>query len=84
MLLFPMFMSLHRPPLRRLFALIIGINDYKSPKIPNLLAAVPNTDAVRDYLQKHLGVPSSQITNIRGNEATRNVTVCDRTSLLYL
>ena len=63
-------MSPHRPP-PRLFALIIGINEYVSPKITNLLGAVPDADAVRDFLQKQLGVPSSQIKNLRDSEATR-------------
>ena len=35
------------------------------------MGAVPDADAVRDYLQKNLGVPSSQIRNLRDNEATR-------------
>ena len=35
------------------------------------MGAVPDADAVRDYLQKHLGVPSSQIRNLRNSEATR-------------
>ena len=60
----------HRPH-PRLFALIIGINEYESPNIRNLLGAVPDADAVRGYLQKHLGVPSSQIRNLRNSEATR-------------
>ena len=59
----------HRFP--RLFALIIGINRYKSHEIPNLSEAVPDADAVRDYLQKDQDVPSFQITNIRDSEATR-------------
>ena len=63
-------MSPHRPP-PRLFALIIGINEYESPNIPKLLGAVPDADAMRGYLQKHLGVPSSQIRNLRDSEATR-------------
>ncbi|CCM00516.1 uncharacterized protein FIBRA_02550 [Fibroporia radiculosa] len=54
-----------------LFALIIGINDYKYPSTPNLLGAVPDADAVRDYLQEQLGVPSSQIINLRDSQATR-------------
>ena len=64
-------MSLHRLP-PRIFALIIGINKYESPKIPNLEGAVPDADAMRDYLQKDLGVPSSQIRNLRDSEATRD------------
>ena len=63
-------MSLHRLP-PHLFALIIGINKYESPNIPDLVGAVPDADAVRDYLQKHLGVPSSQIRNLRDSRATR-------------
>ena len=35
------------------------------------MGAVPDADAVRDYLQKRLGVPSSQIRNLRDSEATR-------------
>ena len=63
-------MSLHRLP-PHLFALIIGINIYESSQIPNLEGAVPDADAVRDYLQKHLGVPSSQIRDLRDSGATR-------------
>ena len=63
-------LSPHRPP-PRLFALIIGINKYESPNITNLLGAVPDADAVRDFLQKQLGVPSSQIRNLRDSGATR-------------
>ena len=63
---------LHRPS-PRLFALIIGINEYKSPKIPVLSGAVPDAEAVRDYLQNpsHLGVPSSQIRILLDSEAKR-------------
>ena len=65
-----MSLALHRPP-SHIFALIIGINKYESPDIPNLVGAVPDADAVQYYLQKHLGVPSSQIRNLRNSEATR-------------
>ena len=57
------------PP--HLFALIIGVNEYESPNIPNLVAAVPDADAMRYYLEEHLGVPSSQIRDLRNSEATR-------------
>ena len=53
------------------FALIIGINEYESPNIPNLKGAVPDADDVRDYLQNQLGVPSFQIRNLRNSAATR-------------
>jgi hypothetical protein len=57
----------------QLFALIIGINSYKADKRPffNLKGAVPDADLVQSYLQKHLGVPNSQIRNLRDSEATR-------------
>ena len=35
------------------------------------MGAVADADAVQDYLQKYLGVPCSQIMNLRNNEATR-------------
>ena len=63
-------MTLHRPP-PRIFALIIGINEYESPRIQNLVGAVPDADAVQDYLQRHLDVPSNQIRNLRNSGATR-------------
>ncbi|CCM05961.1 uncharacterized protein FIBRA_08200 [Fibroporia radiculosa] len=56
----------------RLFALIIGINNYKSASIANLLGAVPDADAVRDYLLGQVGIPISQIRILRDSEATRS------------
>jgi Caspase domain len=57
----------------RLFALIIGINNYKAVKRPflNLYGAVPDAELVQSYLQKNLGVPDFQIRNLRDSEATR-------------
>ena len=69
-------MSLNRPT-PHLFALIIGINEYISPSIPNPVAAVLDADALQDYLQKHLGVPSSQIKNLRNSEATRAAIIAE-------
>ena len=60
----------HRLP-PHLFALIIGISEYESPNIPDLVGAVPDADAMRYYLQEQLGVPSSQIKDLRNSEATR-------------
>jgi hypothetical protein len=58
----------------RLFALIIGINKYKFVERPflNLKGAVPDANLVQSYLQKHLGVPNSQIRNLRDSDATRD------------
>ena len=67
-------MSLHRPP-PRIFAFIIGIDEYQSPNIPNLEGAVADADAVLNYLQNYLGVPSLQIRNLRNNEATRTAII---------
>ena len=35
------------------------------------MGAVPDADAIRYYLQEYLGVPSSQIWDLRNSEATR-------------
>ncbi|KAF9005554.1 caspase domain-containing protein [Cyathus striatus] len=59
-------------PTARLFALIIGVNDYKHPSIEKLRGAVPDANHVEEYLLKTLEVPSPQITNLRNNEATRD------------
>ena len=61
--------ALSQPP--NLFALVIGINKYQSSNIPSLMGAVPDADAVQDYLQKYLGVPNAQISNLRDAEATQ-------------
>jgi hypothetical protein len=73
-----MFRSLTISPHRlhpRLFALIIGINKYQSTQITDLLGAVADADAMRDFLQKQLGVPSSQIRDLRDSEATRTAII---------
>jgi hypothetical protein len=66
---FPIYTHTRPPP--RLFALIIGINNYKSSDIRNLSGAVHDADDMLGYLQVNLGVPSSQIRNLRDSEATR-------------
>ncbi|KDR67099.1 hypothetical protein GALMADRAFT_1129111 [Galerina marginata CBS 339.88] len=58
-------------PQPSLFALTIGINDYSHPEIENLRGAVADADAVTEYLQNSLNVPSSQIVNLRNEDATR-------------
>lgn len=59
-----------RPPL---WALTIGINDYTYPteKWGKLKGAVPDANAMEEYLRKYLKVPSNQIINLRDKEATR-------------
>ncbi|KAH7923100.1 hypothetical protein BV22DRAFT_1130887 [Leucogyrophana mollusca] len=54
-----------------LFALIIGINKYKSDGVPDLRGAIADADMVKDYLEKELCVPSTQIRNLRNSEGTR-------------
>jgi hypothetical protein len=61
--------------LHRLFALIIGINAYESSIVPNLKGAVPDAEAMLDYLQKHLRVPSTHIRILRDSEATREAII---------
>ena len=39
------------------------------------MGAVPDADAVQDFLQRQLGVPSCQIRNLRNSEATRTAIV---------
>ncbi|PBK66463.1 hypothetical protein ARMSODRAFT_1021270 [Armillaria solidipes] len=53
-----------------LFALVIGIDKYRSDRI-DLSGAVADADAVNEFLQKTLRVPTGQIKNLRNEEATR-------------
>jgi Caspase domain len=57
------------------FALIIGINEYTSPKVCNLEGAVPDALAVKTYLENDLGVPASQIRLLLNAEATRSAII---------
>ncbi|KAJ2915864.1 hypothetical protein MD484_g4548, partial [Candolleomyces efflorescens] len=59
------------PP--RLWALIIGINEYAHPSedLKRLKGAVPDANAVDEYLRKYLQVPPGQIVNLRDEDATR-------------
>ena len=53
------------------FALIIGINEYLSPKIHNLKGAVADALAIKKYLEQDLRVPASQISLLCDEQATR-------------
>ncbi|PSS37926.1 hypothetical protein PHLCEN_2v241, partial [Hermanssonia centrifuga] len=57
-------------PQKQLFALIIGINDYDHIT-PKLCGAVADANAIEEYLQRDLRVPSSNITKLLDKEATR-------------
>lgn len=54
----------------KLFALIIGINEYEE-RANNLHGAVADADAVREFLIEQLGVPDDRILMLRNEKATR-------------
>ncbi|KAG8727232.1 hypothetical protein FRC12_022680, partial [Ceratobasidium sp. 428] len=56
-------------PSPRLFALVIGINDY--PEIKPLKGAVPDAQAITEYLREHLDIPEDHIIEIYNEKATR-------------
>ncbi|KIM22184.1 hypothetical protein M408DRAFT_28909, partial [Serendipita vermifera MAFF 305830] len=58
-----------------LFALIIGIDQYKSAALDDLGGAVADAKAVKSYLETTLGVPESQIQTLYNTEATRDAIV---------
>jgi hypothetical protein len=58
-----------QPPL---YALIIGINNYDGLKQHQLRGAVPDADAVEDYLKNELKVPSDHIRSLRDGQASRS------------
>ena len=66
----PANLSSRQPP--SFFALIIGINKYISDKLPNLGGAIADSEAVKDYLQKTLGVPASRIKTLYDEQATHD------------
>ena len=59
----------------RLFALIIGINVYQDGKIPNLKGAVPDAEAIREFIVNELDVPASQMTILLNSQATRTAII---------
>ncbi|KIY72174.1 hypothetical protein CYLTODRAFT_389056 [Cylindrobasidium torrendii FP15055 ss-10] len=58
---------------RPLFALTIGINEYKHScrELPNLKGCIPDADEVDAYLERDLRVPKSNIVRLRNSDATR-------------
>lgn len=55
----------------RIFALLIGIDDYKSPTIPSLSGAVADANAFLKYLCGTLDIPRDNITVLLDKSATR-------------
>ena len=66
---FVLTLSIRRPP--SLFALLIGINKYKSALIKDLKGSIADAEAVKGYLQDALGVPPSRIRTLFDEDATR-------------
>ncbi len=62
-------MPFPRPPL---YALVIGIDEYKDTNIHRLSGAVADADAVCKFLESHLHVPKDRIVNLRNEKATRS------------
>jgi len=58
-----------------LFALLIGIDEYKHDSLNNLNASVADAKAVKRYLETSLGVPASQIKALYNHEATRDAII---------
>ncbi|VDC02428.1 unnamed protein product [Peniophora sp. CBMAI 1063] len=59
------------------FALIIGIDKYECPDIPDLCGAVADAGDMDNYLRQNLAVPSSPIMNPLNERATRHhITAC--------
>ncbi|KIM28590.1 hypothetical protein M408DRAFT_137083 [Serendipita vermifera MAFF 305830] len=65
--------NVSKPP--SLFALIIGIDEYKSSTIDTLCGAVADAKAVKRYLEGSLGVLTSQMATLYNAEATRDTIV---------
>ena len=62
-------------PQPRLFALIIGINNYQSGDYPHLRGAVPDGKAFQVYLIERLGVPKNHISTLFDEQATRSAII---------
>jgi Caspase domain len=67
---FVLTLSIRQPP--SLFALIIGINKYKSALVKDLEGSIADAEAVKTYLQDSLGVPPSRIKTLFNEHATRD------------
>lgn len=54
-----------------MFAVIVGVDEYKDSYIPRLSGAVADADAVRDFLVSTFGVATNHMVNLRNSEATK-------------
>ena len=59
----------------QLFAVLIGINKYKDPKISPLRGAVADADAMCEFLVSDLHVPEDRIVNLRNKQATKSAII---------
>jgi hypothetical protein len=64
-----------------LFALLIGIDTYKSHDIRNLTGAVADVQAFEKYLREKLQTPKSQIKTLKNDDATRKAIIEEITHL---
>ncbi len=55
----------------RLFVILVGVDDYQSPLIPDLRGCVRDTLQMRDALQRLFGVPDSDFLLLHNAQATR-------------
>ncbi|KAG7442728.1 uncharacterized protein BT62DRAFT_1079102 [Guyanagaster necrorhizus] len=62
-------------PAPSLFALIIGIDEYKDPGVPNLSGAVADANHVEKFLVDVVRVKPENIKHLRNEEATRHVII---------
>ncbi|PVG04720.1 hypothetical protein CPB86DRAFT_746755 [Serendipita vermifera] len=60
-----------------LFALIIGIDDYKSSKWPNLRGGIADARAMQEYLEEKLAIPKPHIRTLHGEQATRDAIISE-------
>ncbi|VDC06743.1 unnamed protein product [Peniophora sp. CBMAI 1063] len=58
-----------------LYALVIGIDTYPCPDIPDLAGAASDAQAVYDYLHVDLQVPAEHIVILRNEQATREAII---------
>jgi hypothetical protein len=68
-------------PSAPLFALLIGINDYRSNEWPDLLGGIQDAEAMQDYLENVMRIPPSRIRALHGENATRSAIIHELRSL---